>query len=267
MLALAPLSCQFEHILLLSDGLLNNMAVKSNIIESNMETMALNGVHLGTLKSRGNPKMKQYIWSNKNAFLIIDLEKTKKGLKDAIDFLISVKKNGGVILFVGTGMAAKEATKNTAEELNMPYVTEKWLGGTLTNFPTITKQVNYLKNLESQKSSGEFEKYTKYEALKLQKKMEKLRKDLGGIVNLNKLPDAVWVSSANYDKIAVMESVKKSILVAGIVNTNSDPTILKYPIPANDIALNSVSFILNLVKDALINIKPAVVELETTNKK
>lgn len=228
---------------------------KNNVLEANLESMALNGVHLGTLRSHSNPKMKPYVWSNKNTFLIIDLEKSKENLKNAIDFLIDIRKKGGVILFVGTGMAAKEATQKTAEELDMPYVTERWLGGTITNFSTIIRQVNYLKDLERQKSSGEFEKYTKYEASKLQEKMKKLRKDLGGIVSLNRLPDAIWVSSANYDKIAVLESAKKSIPVAGIVNTNSNPGLLTYPIPANDSALSSVSFILNLVKEALINVK------------
>lgn len=231
------------------------MTVKNNTLELNLETMAQSGVHLGTLRSHGNPKMKPYIWSNKNTFLIIDLEKSKENLQSAIDFLISIRKKGGVILFVGTGMAAKEATQKTAEELGMPYVTERWLGGTITNFSTIIRQVNYLKDLEHQKSSGEFEKYTKYESLKLQEKIKKLKKDIGGLVSLDRLPDAVWVSSANYDKIAVSESTKKSIPVAGIVNTNSDPRFLAYPIPANDSALSSVNFVLNIVRDALINVK------------
>src|SRR3989344_5511805 len=167
-------------------------------------------------------------------------------LAEAINFLASVKKKGGMILFVGTGLAAKDIVRNVAEELNMPYVVERWLGGTLTNFPTISRRIDYLKK---------FEKYTKYETLKLEKKIIKLNKYLNGLLNLNRLPDAVWVSSGNYDKIAAVEAIKKSIPVAGIVNTNSDPALFNYPIPANDTALNSVSFILNSVKDALINVK------------
>ncbi|MCX6813619.1 MAG: 30S ribosomal protein S2 [Candidatus Azambacteria bacterium] len=240
------------------------METKNNILESDVETLALHGVHLGTLRAHSHPKMKSYIWSNKNVFQIIDLEKSKENLKMALDFLIGIKKKGGVILFVGTGFAAKEITKKVAEDLNMPYVTERWLGGTFTNFPTISRRIDYLRNLESQKAAGEFEKYTKYEALKLQEKINKLRKDLGGLINLNRLPDVIWVSSANYDKIAVREAIKKNVPVVGLVNTNSDPTLFNYPIPAGDNAINAVSFILNLVREALINVKIVVpVEPET----
>jgi len=199
--------------------------------------------------------MKPYVWSNRNIFQIIDLEKSKEDLKVALDFLVGIRKKGGTILFVGTGFAAKEITKKVAEDLDMPYVTERWLGGTFTNFPTISRRIDYLKSLESQKAGGEFEKYTKYEALKLQEKIKKLRKDLGGLINLNRLPDVIWVSSANYDKITVKEAVKKNVPVVGLVNTNADPTLFDYPIPANDNAISAVSFILNLVRETLINVK------------
>ena len=238
------------------------MEIKNNILEPNLETMALHGVHLGALRAHSNPKMKSYVWSNKNVFQIIDLEKSKEDLEKALSFLVGVKEKGGTILFVGTGFAAKELTQKIAEDLNMPYVTERWLGGTFTNFPTISKRIEYLRNLESQRAAGEFEKYTKYEALKLEEKIKKLRKDLGGLINVNRLPDAIWVSSANYDKIAVMEAAKKKVPIAGIVNTNSDPTLFTYPIPANDNSVGSLNFILNMVKDALINVK-ALAPVET----
>ena len=255
------LTCQLTRILLLSvrSMITNKNSVKNNILESDLENMASSGVHLGSLRHYSHPKMKPYVWSGKNVFQIIDLQKSKKMLVEAINFLTSVKKKGGMILFVGTGLAAKDIVKNVAEELNMPYVVERWLGGTLTNFPTISRRIDYLKNLENQKKSGEFEKYTKYETLKLEEKIIKLKKYLGGLLNLNRLPDAVWVSSGNYDKIAAVEAIKKSIPVTGIVNTNSDPALFNYPIPANDIALNSVSFILNSVKDALISVKSEII--------
>ena len=255
------LTCQLMRILLLSvrSMITNKNSVKNNILESDLENMASSGVHLGSLRHYSHPKMKPYVWSGKNVFQIIDLQKSKKMLVEAINFLTSVKKKGGMILFVGTGLAAKDIVKNVAEELNMPYVVERWLGGTLTNFPTISRRIDYLKNLENQKKSGEFEKYTKYETLKLEKKIIKLNKYLNGLLNLNRLPDAVWVSSGNYDKIAAVEAIKKSIPVTGIVNTNSDPALFNYPIPANDIALNSVSFILNSVKDALISVKSEII--------
>jgi small subunit ribosomal protein S2 len=207
--------------------------------EPSMETMASHGVHLGALRAHSHPKMKPYVWSNKSIFQIIDLEKSKKDLKLALDFLVGVRKKG-------------------AEALDMPYVTERWLGGTFTNFPTISRRIEYLKTLESQKAAGEFDKYTKYEASKLQEKIQKLRKDLGGLVNMTRLPDAMWASSANYDKIAVKEAFQKNVPVAGLVNTNADPTIFNYPIPAGDSAVSSVSFILNLVKEALIDVKTAL---------
>ena len=251
------LTCQLTRILLLSvrSMITNKNSAKNNILEPDLESMASSGVHLGSLRHYSHPKMKPYVWSGKNVFQIIDLQKSRNMLIEAVDFLISVKKKGGMILFVGTGLAAKDIVKNVAEELNMPYVVERWLGGTLTNFPTISRRIDYLKNLENQKQSGEFEKYTKYEVSKLEEKIIKLKKYLSGLLNLNRLPDAVWVSSGNYDKIAAVEAIKKSIPVAGIVNTNSDPALFNYPIPANDTALNSVSFILNSVKDALINVK------------
>jgi len=264
---ISKLYCQFKNILLLS---MRSMPTNKNLNsngEPDLEIMASSGVHLGSLRHYGHPKMKPYVWSGKNVFQIIDLQKSRNMLAEAINFLASVKKKGGMILFVGTGLAAKDIVRNVAEELNMPYVVERWLGGTLTNFPTISRRIDYLKNLENQKKSGEFEKYTKYETLKLEKKIIKLNKYLNGLLNLNRLPDAVWVSSGNYDKIAAVEAIKKSIPVTGIVNTNSDPALFNYPIPANDIALNSVSFILNSVKDALINVRVEKILPEENNEK
>lgn len=229
-------------------------AILSDQGEPELEIMASKGIHLGSLRSYGHPKMKPYVWSSKNVFQIIDLQKTRAKLFEAIDFLISVKKKSGVILFVGTGLASKDVVKEVAEVLEMPYVVERWLGGTLTNFSTISRRVEYLKNLENQKKTGEFEKYTKYEVSKLEEKIIKLRKYLSGLLNMNRLPDAVWISSGNYDKIAAVEAKKKGIPVAGIVNTNSDPSLYNYPIPANDTALSSVGFILNSIRESLSNV-------------
>lgn len=231
------------------------MPIKNDILKPDLEVMASSGVHLGSLRSHSHPKMKPYVWSGKGFFQIIDLEKSREGIAKAIEFLISIKINGGVILFVGTSLAAKDITRQVAEDLDMPYVVERWLGGTLTNFPTIKRRIDYLKDLENKKSSGDFEKYTKYEASKIEKKIAKLRKYLEGLLKLDRLPDAVWVSSGNYDKIAAVEAVKKSIPVVGIVNTNSNPNVFNFPVPANDAALSSTALILNLVKDALINVK------------
>jgi small subunit ribosomal protein S2 len=239
---------------------------KDNAKEPDLEAMAASGVHLGTLRTHSNPKMKPYIWGNKNTLLLIDLEKSKENLEKAISFLIDIKKKDGLILFVGTGIAAKEVTKKVAEDLDMPHVVERWLGGTLTNFSTISRQVNQLKELERQKAAGEFGKYTKYEIQKLEEKIVKLKKEFGGLLKLNRLPNVLWVSSAYYDKIAVDEAIKKNIPIVGIVNTGSDPTLLTCPIPANDTALTSVTFILELVEEALINVKSAPAETAASNK-
>lgn len=246
---------------------INENSAKNNVLEPDLEIMASSGVHLGSLRHYSNPKMKPYVWSSKNIFQIIDLQKSRDMLLKAVDFLISVKKRDGIILFVGTGLAAKDIVKAIAEELNMPYVVHRWLGGTLTNFPTISRRIDYLKNLENQKKSGEFEKYTKFEVLKLEEKIIKLKKYLSGLLNLNKLPDAVWVSSGNYDKIAAVEAKKKSIPVIGIVNTNSNPALFNYPIPASDTSLSSVGFILNSVRDALINVQAEKIPPEENNEK
>lgn len=259
------LYCQFKNILLLS---VRSMKDNKNSVKTknespavlnveggpDLEVMASSGIHLGSLRQYGHPKMKPYVWSGKNVFQIIDLQKSRVKLMEAIDFLVSVKKKGGVILFVGTGLASKDIVKDVAEGLEMPYVVERWLGGTLTNFQTISRRVEYLKNLENQKKTGEFEKYTKYEVSKLEEKIIKLRKYLSGLLNMNRLPDAIWISSGNYDKIAAVEAKKKNIPVAGIVNTNSDPSLYNYPIPANDNSLGSVGFILNSVRDSLSNV-------------
>lgn len=231
------------------------MSTKNDILGPDLEVMASGGVHLGSLRSHSHPKMKPYIWSGKGFFQIIDLEKSKEGIIKAIEFLISVRMKGGILLFVGTSLSSKDITRQVAEDLDMPYVVERWLGGTLTNFPTIKRRIDYLKDLESKKKSGDFEKYTKYEASKIEKKITKLRKYLNGLLKLDRLPDAVWVSSGNYDKIAVVEAVKKSIPVVGIVNTNSNPALFNYPIPGNDMALSSTALILNFIKDALANVK------------
>lgn len=231
------------------------MEEKNNTIELDLEAMASSGVHLGSLRSHSHPKMKPYVWSGKGFFQIIDLQKSKEGIANAIEFLISIKAKNGIILFVGTSLASKDITKKVAEELDMPYVVERWLGGTLTNFPTIKRRIDYLKDLETKKSSGDFEKYTKYEASKIEKKITKLKKYLDGLLKLNRLPDVVWISSGNYDKIAAVEAKKKSIPVVGIVNTNSNPALFNYPIPANDTALSSTMLVLNLIKDALSSVK------------
>lgn len=236
------------------------MSVLSSIknINEELEEMTKAGLYLGHQKSQANPKMKPFVWANKNGFQIIDLETSARLLEKAIKFLADVKAKGGVILLVGTGVVAQEGVKDMAEALGAPYVTERWLGGTITNWSTISKRIAYLKDLETKKAGGDFSKYTKYEALKLEEKMAKLEKSLGGLKNLARLPDAVWTTSSKADHIAIVEARRKKIPVIGLVNTNGDPTEFDYPIPGNDNSKGAVSYVLGRVKDALIAVKPAV---------
>ncbi len=227
-------------------------------ISGELQEMIKAGLYLGNQKSQANPKMKPFVWANKNGFQIIDLEASARLLEKAIKFLIDVKARGGIILLVGTSVVAQDGIKNMAEALGMPYVTERWLGGTITNWPTISKRIAYLKDLEAKKAGGDFAKYTKYEALKLEEKMAKLEKSLGGLKNLARLPDAVWTTSSKADHIAIVEACRKHIPVVGLVNTNGDPTEFDYPIPGNDNAKGAVSYVIEKVKDALLAVKPAV---------
>lgn len=222
------------------------------------QSMIKTGVHLGTRRLFSNPKMKPYIWATKNTFQIIDLEKTAETFESALQFLENIRKSNGVILIVGTSVAAREAVLKFAKELNSPFVTDRWLGGTLTNWPTISGRINYLKDLETRKTSGDFEKYTKYETQKMEEKIEKLNKDLGGLKTMAKLPNVVWVCSGASDKIAVLEARKKNIPVIGLVNTNTDPTILDYPIPCNDSAKSAVEYIIELIGSRLAGITPTL---------
>lgn len=220
-----------------------------------VEDMVKAGLYLGYQRLKANPKMKPFIWANKNSFQIIDLETTVQLLDKAIKFLIDIKAGGGVILFVGTGVVAQDIVKSVAVDLGMPYVTERWLGGTITNWQTISKRIAYLKDLESKKTSGDFGKYTKYEVLKLEEKMAKLEKYLGGLKNLGRLPDAIWVSSYSADHIAVLEASRKHIPVVGLVNTNGDPTDLDFPVPANDNSKSAVVYVLERLRNSLIAVK------------
>lgn len=238
--------------------------LKNSTLE--LEEMAKSGLYLGYPKSRSNPKMKPFIWSTKNGFQIIDLETSLELLKKAANFLVEVKRKNGVILFVGSSVASQDIVREAALALDTPHATERWLGGTLTNFATISRRITYLKDLESEKAAGGFEKYTKYEAMKLEEKMRKLEIALGGLKKLARLPDAVFVASAAADNLAVREARRKNIPVIGLVNTNSDPTELNFPIPANDNAKNAVKYIVGKITDILMSVKPEVAEGENKTK-
>ncbi len=224
---------------------------EENLIKKMIEA----GIHFGHSKSRKNPRMDPYIYTLKNNVSIIDLMSSMKKLNEALDFIKEVVKKEGSILFVGTEPQAKKVTKETAEECAMPYVVERWLGGTLTNFQITHKRVEHLLELENKKKVGELKKYTKREQMLFDEEIEKLNKKFGGIKKLDKLPDAVFVLSARGDLAAVKEAKRKKISVIGLVDTDSDPTLIDYFIPSNDDAISALKFMLGQVKDVITKAK------------
>lgn len=224
--------------------------------EALVKKMAEAGVHFGHSKSRKNPHMDSYIHTLRNSVHIIDLVSTVKKLDEALKFVKETAKKGGIILFVGIQPQAKNITQEAAKECGMPYVVGRWLGGTLTNFKTIFKRVEYLLDLEKKKKSKELEKYTKKEQMLFDEQMEKLNRNLGGIKELNKLPDAIFVLSVRHCLAAVREAKRKKIPIIGLVDTDSDPALADYPIPANDDAISALKFMLEQVKDVILKNSP-----------
>lgn len=234
---------------------------KSTILEVKLplaEKLVEAGVHFGHKTSSWNPKMAQYIFGPRNGIHVFDLEKTLKKLEEALVFMARVLANNGKILFVGTKPAAKALITAAASELSLPYVANRWLGGTLTNFKTISKRIQYLKELEEQKKTGQWEKFTKKERLMLQRKMEKLQSQLAGIRELNKLPEAVFITDVKVDNIALREAKIMKIPLIAICDTNMNPVGIEYLIPANDDATSSLKILLNAITDNLKAVKPIV---------
>lgn len=210
------------------------------------------GVHFGHQTRRWNPKMAPYIFTERNGIYIIDLQKTVKKVDEAYNFLRDVAEQGETILFVGTKKQAQEAVKDEAIKSDMYYVNERWLGGMLTNFQTIQKRINRLKELEKMEEDGTFEVLSKKEVLSLRHEMERLQKFLGGIKTMNKLPGALFIVDPRKERIAVAEAKKLGIPIVGIVDTNCDPDEIDYVIPGNDDAIRAVKLLTARMADAVI---------------
>ena len=216
------------------------------------------GVHFGHKTSSWHPKMEQYIFGSRNSIHVFDVEKTLKKMEEALFFMGRVLSNGGKILFVGTKPVAKAIIREMTKELQMPYVVDRWLGGTLTNYKTISKRIQYLKQLEEEQKTGQWDKFTKKEQLLLRRKMEKLQGQLAGIRDLNKLPEAVFVSDVKVDNIALREANKIKIPVIAICDTNMNPSMINYIIPANYDASSSLKILMATITSNLKDIKPLV---------
>ena len=205
-----------------------------------MRQMLEAGVHFGHQTRYWNPKMGSYIFGQRNKIHIINLEKTLPLFNDAMNFIGSLAANGGKIMFVGTKRAARDTIKEEAERCNMPYVNHRWLGGMLTNFKTIRQRIKRLKELETMFEDGSVERFSKKEALGLRRELEKLERSLGGIKDIESLPDVLFVVDVGHEDIAIAEARKLGIPVVGVVDTNNDPDGIDYVIPGNDDAIRAI---------------------------
>ncbi len=209
------------------------------------------GAHLGHMKRKWNPKMSPYIFMERKGIHIIDLNKTLEGIDNAASALHQVAKSGRKVMFVATKKQAKESVANMARSVNMPFVTERWLGGMMTNFSTIKRSVKKMNNIDKLLADENVTSITKKERLTLTRERNKLEKVLGGIANMNRLPAAIFVVDIHHEHIAIKEAKKLGIKIFGIVDTNSDPTEVDFPIPANDDASRSINTITNYIGEVI----------------
>ena len=222
-----------------------------------MRQMLEAGVHFGHQTRYWNPKMAPYIFGARGKIHIINLEKTVPLFNDAMNFISSVAQKRGTILFLGTKRSAREPMKEEAQRCGQPYMTQRWLGGTLTNFATVKKSVARLKELEAGETDGSFEKLVKHEVLGLRRERDKLEASLGGIKEMNRLPDALFVIDIGHEDIAIKEAKKLGIPVIAVVDSNYDPALVDYPIPGNDDAIRAVQLYARAAADAVLEGKAA----------
>ena len=210
------------------------------------------GVHFGHQTRRWNPKIKEYIFTERNGIYIIDLQKTVKKIDEAYYFIRDLAMEGGTVLFVGTKKQAQESIEQEAKRCEMFYVNQRWLGGMLTNFKTIQSRINKLRKIEKMEADGDFDLLPKKEVIQLKAEQEKLEKNLGGIKEMKKLPSAMFVVDPRKEHIAILEAKALGIPVVAIVDTNCDPDEADYPIPGNDDAIRAVKLIASKIADAVL---------------
>jgi len=209
------------------------------------------GVHFGHQKGRWHPKMKPYIFAERNGVYVIDLEKTVEKLAEAAEFAQNIGEKGGTILFVGTKSQGKNIMEKYAKQAGMPYIKERWVGGLFTNYANVGKLIKKYKSLREQRDSGALAKYTKKEQVNIGKEIERLEKMVGGLDSMARLPDAVFILDAKHEKTALLESRTRKIPIISFADTNINPEMLDYPIPANDDAVNSIDIIARTVAEAI----------------
>lgn len=217
-----------------------------------MKQLLESGVHFGHQTRRWNPKMKPYIFTERNGIYIVDLQQTVKLIDVAYNFVRDMAAQGKTVLFVGTKKQAQETIRKEAERCGMPYVNQRWLGGMMTNFQTIRKRVDRLEELERMKEDGTFSRLPKKEVILLEKEIEKLERFLGGIRNMKRVPDALFVADPRKEDIAVAEANKLGIPVVAIVDTNCDPDVVDFVIPGNDDAIRAVKLLTSIISNAVL---------------
>jgi len=222
-----------------------------------LEEMMKVGLFLGHRKSKTHPRMKSFVYATRNGIEIIDISKTLESLDKALEFVKSKVSKGGSVMLVGTTPVAKQVVKEYAEKLNMPYVVERWLGGTLTNFKTLAKRVAYFKKLKTDKASGKLEKYTKKERLDIDREIVKLNTNFSGTENMEVLPQVMFVVDATHNMIAIKEAKKMRIPVVAMMNTDLNPETIEYPIPCNDRTKEGIRWIMEKLFIAVSEAKAA----------
>ncbi len=225
---------------------------KENKSAIDIPEMEQAGVNLGHRTSKLHPQMAKFVSGIKNTVNVIDLEKTVQQLETALPFIAEVIGNGGIVLFVSTKIPLRNLVKTIAQDCNMPFVVERWLGGTFTNFGVITKRVQYFKTLKKDKEEGRLDKYTKKERIKIEKEFNELKKKFEGIENMDKLPEAVFLCDIVKDDLCLKEAKMKGVKTIAIVDTNANPLLPDYPICANDDAISAVRYILDRVKETVL---------------
>ncbi len=226
-----------------------------NSSQLSLEEMTEAGLQFGHKTSKTHPKMKPYVASVRNTIHLINLEKTREKLQEALVAVGDLVAAGKVVLLVGTKVQAKGAVRELAEATGLPYVTERWIGGLLTNFESVSGRIKHMKDLESKKQSEEFQKYTKWEQLQMEEEIERLNKKFGGVKTLERLPDAMFIFDLDKNELARKEAKLKGLKIFAICDTDCDPSIVDYAIPANDDAVSSVKYIAKKLRETLSRVK------------
>ncbi len=221
-----------------------------------MQNLTLNdllqaGVHFGHQKAKWHPKMRSFLFAERNGVHVIDLEKTLEKLQEASEFAEKIGENGGSILFISTKSQAKNIIEKYATQAGMPYIKERWVGGLFTNYSNVGKLIKKYKSLKEQRDSGALSKYTKKEQVEFGKEIERLEKMVGGLEGMTKLPDAIFVVDAKREKTAILEAKKRKIPVISFADSNINPDMIDYPIPANDDAVNSIDLITRTIAESI----------------